>query len=88
MAHEKIGSLSDRLNTSMKTTHATQHDLAAEHARYLERVGPLIRDRLARRGKDQTYIDAYVADLPTEHVLVSILRAVDAARTRGCANQA
>lgn len=72
----------------MKITHATQHDLTAEHARYLDRIGPIIRDRLARRGKEQTYIDAYVADLPTEHVLVSISRALDAARARGCANHA
>lgn len=52
--------------------------LAREHQNYLDRVFPLIRERLAARGRSHDQIKRFIDDLPTEHFLIRIRRAWEA----------
>jgi len=60
----------------MQFTQSELRDLATEHDQYIERITPVIRARLATRGKSEAAIDAYVASLPGEHFLIQIRRAL------------
>lgn len=62
----------------MNTTRFEARDLAAEHACYLERITPIIRNRLASRGANEADIAAYVAEMPPEHFMIHIKRAIAA----------
>lgn len=64
----------------MKNTETKARDIAAEHALYLERIEPMIHQRLADRGLEQARIDAYIAELPEEHFMIQIRRAIAAMR--------
>lgn len=62
----------------MNITKSDRRDLAAEHYRYLERITPLIRNRLASRGANEAKIAAHIAEIPAVHFLKQLKRAAAA----------
>lgn len=64
----------------MNTSETQARDLAAEHARYLDRITLIIRNRLASRGANETETAAYIAEIPAEHFVIQIGRAIEAMR--------
>lgn len=68
----------------MQFTETELRYLAVEHERYVARISPVIRARLTRRGKSESEITAYIADVPGEHILIQIRRALSRRRTRTC----
>lgn len=46
--------------------------LAHQHQTYLDRIIPVIRQRLAERGCSDEHIDRYVGELPSQHFATRI----------------
>lgn len=71
----------------MKIIETEARDLAAEHSRYLERITPIIRNRLASRGASEAEIAAYIAEVPAEHFMIHIRSAIAATQLRGSSDR-
>ena len=54
--------------------------LAAEHERYLDRMIPIIRQRLRTRTVSTEHIERYLSELPREHFRIALRRALEAPR--------
>lgn len=48
--------------------------LAAEHQCYLDRMIPIIRERLRLRGGTIDHIEHYIRELPSEHFKIVVRR--------------
>ena len=63
----------------MPYTESQLRTIATEHDRYITRITPIIRARLAGRGKSEAEIADFMATLPGEHFAIRIRRALKSA---------
>lgn len=60
----------------MKIDNVKHHSLSVEHEQYVARITPIIRAQLASRGRTEAQIDRFISEIPTEHILTRLMRAL------------